>query len=568
MITCNRCGKLVPAGMANCQNCGEPVLMSSTMGSGGNPKAVAPKQPELPAWLETLRAGDRSPPPPAPQPNFSVADLIEEGAFPSWIRPENGEFDMSLSGPHPAWRPSAVPAPDTDGLFPPGRGIAANSLIDEQALPSWMRGQSESSPQDPTNRNIPASSLVQPDALPEWMRIMQQQQQQQPQQPQELQQSGQLGQQWQQSASSPSLQQPAFPGAPIPPGLKSPVQWSEPVMPLQAPQRLAGGDLIDQQSLPAWMTNQNASQGPMEVPPGSRQAGLPGSSLFDVNALPQWLREQGQEQMSAGNNGMAVGMPPTAQPPSPASGQMPGMQGGNLAAGSLIDVDALPEWLRSTVNQQQAGMPSPRQAVFGPPRAENINVRVPSRPRGELGPREQSEAAANIFASVLGVASSAPSLSGQVEPPENFQGQPGMQGLPGQGSQAGPPPSLYAPQSMMPQAGQYPPQQVTQQMGSGMPGIQPGYVGPSQSLQAPQAPQAPQTSGYPGYPPGGYQGGYPGGYPMSGQPGTLQQPQQFQQSSMYPPAMSPGSAMAGQTKQNAKRVKRSFLDHIRDWFSR
>lgn len=527
------------------------------MGSGGNPKTVAPRQPELPAWLETLRAGDRSAPPPGPQPNFSVADLIEEGAFPSWIRPENGESDMSLSGPQPAWRPSAMPVSDTDGLFPP-RGIAANSLIDEQALPSWMRGQSENSFQAPPDRNIPASSLVQADALPEWMRIVQQQ-------------SQQSGQQGQQPLSPSQVQQPAFPGsaAPVPPAPSSPAQWGESPVSLQ---RLAGRDLIDQQSLPAWMTNQNASQGPIEASPGSRQTGLPGSSLFDVNALPPWLRQQGQEQMSAGNNGMPgmqgmqggmAGTPPTAQPTSPSTGQMPGMQGGNLSAGSLIDVDALPEWLRPAVNPQQAGMPSPRQTSFGPPRVENVNVRVPSRPRGELGPREQSEAAANIFASVLGVASSAPSLPGQGQ-----QAQQGMQGAPGQGFQGGPPQSPYLPQPTMPQTGQYPPQQVMPQMGNGMPGVQPGYAGPPQMPQTPQAPQVPQIQGYPGYTSGGYQGGYPGGYPMNGQPGTFQQPQQLQQPPMYSPGMSPESAMTGQGKQNAKPAKRSFLDHIRDWFSR
>ena len=94
----------------------------------------------------------------------------------------------------------------------------------------------------------------------------------------------------------------------------------------------------------------------------------------------------------------------------------------------------------------------PRQATFGvPPRPDNM--RVPSRPRGEMGPREESEVAANVFASMLGVASSAPNYpapSSQSQSPYQQPGAPGnlaqpymapptnQSGMPSPGNYAGP----------------------------------------------------------------------------------------------------------------------------------
>ncbi|HCP73433.1 MAG TPA: hypothetical protein DIU08_02185, partial [Ktedonobacter sp.] len=84
MITCNRCGKPTLAGMANCQNCGNPLTntMSDGRASGNTPGMASPEQPELPAWLETLRSGGST-----GASNFSAADLIDEGTLPSWMQP-------------------------------------------------------------------------------------------------------------------------------------------------------------------------------------------------------------------------------------------------------------------------------------------------------------------------------------------------------------------------------------------------------------------------------------------------------------------------------------------------
>lgn len=152
-----------------------------------------------------------------------------------------------------------------------------------------------------------------------------------------------------------------------------------------------------------------------------------------------------------------------------------------------------------------------------PPRAEN--VRVPSRPRGAGGAHEESEVAANVFASMLGVASNAPYLPGQQSPSQVPQQPQGM-GVPGT-------PGIPAQQGYQTPGG---------------PGYgQQGYPG--------------QQSGMPG------QMGQPGGYPMGNQPGYQQMP---------PGSMSQGwpnqQEQQGQNKPAAK--KRGFLDTIRDWFTR
>jgi hypothetical protein len=108
-------------------------------------------------------------------------------------------------------------------------------------------------------------------------------------------------------------------------------------------------------------------------------------------------------------------------------------QGGTLSMGSLIDVNALPEWLRSSTDtpQSQQGQNVTNGQMdnrftsshstpnyLNPSRPEN--VRVPNRPRGENGVNEGSEVAANVFSSMLGVASNAPQYP---TAPQQQQGQ-------------------------------------------------------------------------------------------------------------------------------------------------
>ncbi len=490
MITCSNCGELVAAGMSSCQRCGMPL--SSMVGSVAEYEKVAPPQPELPAWLESLRANERPAAPGSGQASFSAADLVEEGNLPSWMRSERGvdTAENAFSGAQTGWRPAPSPLPDTGDNFPlpPAQGIVAHSLIDEGSLPSWMRDNQtggevrQGDPFQPGQRSISASSLVQPDALPDWMKSLEPQ-------------------------SAPA---PAFPPAPAPSpssppsymqlndqGIPPYMQLNDQSMPPVQPAALSAHDLIDPQKLPAWMTGNNAPAGASS---GSDQSSLNASSLLDMHSLPPWLREE-----SLGQNTMAPA--PQVQPyvhPTP----QPGLSS-DMAAGSLIDMNALPDWLRSSAEQQSGsgqGMSSNQhQGPYGaPPRVDN--VRVPSRPRSEVGPHEQSEAAANVFASMLGVASAAPYVPEQ--PVRDAYGRP------------------FQP----------PPEQPTQAP-LGMP---PGFAGPPPS-------------------PGSYQG--VGGYPMGNQPGGMPP---------YQMGMPQESAWMGQGQAGSpsKPAKRSFLDAIRDWFSR
>jgi hypothetical protein len=185
-------------------------------------------------------------------------------------------------------------------------------------------------------------------------------------------------------------------------------------------------------------------------------------------------------------------------------------------------MDALPDWLRPAEGQRQNEALSAQQrgvadnagqASFGAP-ARPDNMRVPSRPRGETGPHEESEVAANVFASMLGVASPAPYFPGQQA--KDASGRP---------------------------QGPTPPPQSQQLWGSGT-----GYAG-APSMQS------------------NVQG--PGGYPMGTMPGGPGMPPQ-QAMPMNAAGMQPGSAMnyGGSGQSKAKPARRGFLSTILDWFSR
>ncbi|WP_126549625.1 hypothetical protein [Dictyobacter kobayashii] len=93
MIKCNRCGKMTPAG-AVCQACGAPL--AGMVDNGPAPRMGFQDQPELPAWLESLRAGERTATPTNNATSFSPADLIEDGALPSWMRAERGGMSVII----------------------------------------------------------------------------------------------------------------------------------------------------------------------------------------------------------------------------------------------------------------------------------------------------------------------------------------------------------------------------------------------------------------------------------------------------------------------------------------
>src|SRR6266496_788968 len=428
-------------------------------------------QTELPTWLESLRVNERSNSPVSDQTHFSMSDLIDEGALPSWMRPENAEMmEKGNSGKYPAWRPASMSAPHTDeGNIPP-EGFPARSLIDEQSLPSWVQSTTGSMPVTPdSQRNFSAASLIQPNDLPDWMKSL-------PQSPQPFVPQNNV---WGDAQSSAS--------------------------------QIRGNSYTPD---PAYNNSNPLPQSFQNEP-----SGLNASSLLDANSLPTWLREEDQiqtfgssqsGQASTGNNG--------------------------LAGSSLIDANAVPGWLRSYDAQQQTTMQSMGNIRSHPngtaPRIEN--VRVPNRPRAEIVPHEQSEVAANVFSSMLGVVSTAPYFPSE-----------------GTGSQWNAPP----------QEATFPSQ-----------GFQSGQPQPPAGMQWNAPVQPSGITGVPpaqAYNPATYQGGQQVVYPTGGNvsyTGMTQQPQQPPNG----PAMPMGPSMAGQQSKtnvsNSKPAKRGFLDTIRSWF--
>ncbi len=463
MITCKSCGEPVQVGLANCQRCGMPLY--SEKQKELEPHKDLRGQTELPTWLESLRVNERSSSPVSNQSHFSMSDLIDEGALPGWMRQEDAEMiERGNSGKYPAWRPASTSAPHTDeGNIPP-EGLPARSLLGEQSLPSWVHSTTGSMPVTPdSQKNFSAASLIQPDDLPDWMKSMSQ------------------------------TPQPSVPQSSV---------WGD----AQPPASQISGNAYTPN--PAYNKPQLPPQGFQGEP-----SGLNASSLLDANSLPTWLREGDQVQTDGPN-----------QPGQASAGNS------GLAGSSLIDANAVPGWLRSFDDQQQTQMQSMGNIrPYGTaPRIENMPV--PSRPRAEIAPQDQSEVAANVFSSVLGVASSAPYFP---SPATGSQWQTPAQGAmpPSQGLQSGQP---------QPPAG----------MQWNAPVQPPGTTGGSQAQ---------------GNNPAAYQGGQqvvnPGGGNIS-YPGMPRQPQQLPNG--------PGMPMADQQPNmnvsGSKPVKRGILETIRSWF--
>lgn len=196
----------------------------------------------------------------------------------------------------------------------------------------------------------------------------------------------------------------------------------------------------------------------------------------------------------------------------------------------------------------QQGAPRAGGNPMQPPRVENM--RVPSRPRGDASANESSEVAANVFASMLGVASTAPHFSptgsgqqqGQSVSLNNSPAQGTPQGMAG-------PPSQQVPPSQQPPS----PQQ-------GMNGAYGQYSSPSQNLGGaygppPQPQQPPQ-----GYMPNGYSG-------YSGNPGNPGNPQGNYPVGIGNLAMSPQQGKGEEHQESAKPVKRGLFEAIRNWLS-
>lgn len=495
-------------------------------------------QQELPAWLESLRAGEMPAAPPKSPSNFAAADLVEKGELPTWMHPERGETgEMPL-------RAAGFPSATTGEGGIPRQGLTASSLIDENALPTWMREGGKPGESAPLPQGFNASSLVDANALPEWMRNMQ------PQTP---------------ASSAPSQSSPVMPAI-----AQTPQPASTPSMPAapqpsplpQAPeaasaytpgQGLTANSLIDPQSLPSWM--KEGEQGAASAQ--SLEPGFSASSLVDANALPSWMRENGQPAQT-----------PQAQPTGgqgPLSGNHPAAASG-ISASSFIDMNALPTWMREGEGAGQA-------SVQGGMQRGAEGMRVPSRPRGEVNAPEGSEVAANVFASMLGVASVAPNYPGQPQAPQGP-----MQQQPGPANMGNTSPYMGGGGNAAGMSGIHEPMSPGMNQGLGqMPGQQPGAYMNSSAL-----PGQGSMSGIMEPQQGNSMSGvYNNSYPYGAAPGANQNPYSMGGVSMNGIPQTPGGmpgampsqhgigAMPEQPRAEAQKpAKRGLFNAIRELFFR
>lgn len=535
MIRCNHCGKLAPMGAASCQNCGRPLANVSSGLKGQS------EQQELPAWLESLRANERPVANSKGDQPFSPSELVDENAMPSWMHLDQSRFESSDAFP----ALSEQPGSGSEKQAFSANSFEASSLIDEQSLPSWMRGQEAS------GQGMSASSLLQPESLPSWMKSLE------PGGPPQQQEKKQ--EQYGLPRQVPNLPPPST-GIPRTPS--APLSTPQPTFNNELGQGFSARELVDQQALPGWMSG---GQGPGQLPqnrPVPQGTGFAAGELLDQQSLPTWLKSQEPNKsepvsamgvpVSGSGQGTGMGMGMGQQTPggvgmpatnlldesslptwmregeqSGGSGQGQGVQtSGGLAAGSLLDASVLPSWMRNTDTPQQHVAQAQNMRNTQPPARP-----VPSRPRGEGSVQEQSEAAANVFASMLGVAAS-PTLPGQQQPSTNL-------GVP-----------------LMPQA--QPIQPVSQ--------VVPGWQSPLQQHQTPMGYSAPSPM-----PPSS-----PPVSPLASPYGMGETPGMQNMTRMKtPPSSYPGmggnygqeSAMStSREAQSEGAKKKGFFDSIRDFF--
>lgn len=474
--------------MNTCNRCGKQVPAGLArcqncglpVSSVANNRMGAQEQSELPTWLESLRANERPGVPAGGPQSFSTADLIDDDDLPGWMRAEQaqdrGESD---SNKHPAVRPASMSAPNTDAGMMQAGGFSASDLIDPVSLPSWMNPNQQSANPAIAKRANEVPPLFSANDLVDRKSLP------------TWMSSGQANQ------SVPPLNQATWQGNPAPAAPLNQATW---------------------QGSPA-----PAAPVPPRSVDNGQQSGLSASSLLDVNALPVWLRD-GQQAQGYGNPAGQQGQP----------------VGNNMAAGSLIDMNALPPWLRVADGQPQGPMAERNVAPLSYGMSPRVEVaRVPSRPRAEMMPPEQSEVAANVFSSMLGVASNTPYYA---TPPAS-----GQQGF--QGTHAQPSGSLYTAQPVYPLVS---PSIYNNEQGA-----------PSDFAGSPT--QSPQPSA---------QGTMPGGYAGSNQYANQNAPNpyaaysgtnQAQQMPQQPGAFNGGQGVQ-MSQSSAKPGKRSFFDTIREWF--
>ncbi|HEX3641582.1 MAG TPA: hypothetical protein VHV10_09850, partial [Ktedonobacteraceae bacterium] len=222
----------------------------------------------------------------------------------------------------------------------------------------------------------------------------------------------------------------------------------------------------------------------------------------------------------------------------------------------------------------------------GPPRVEN--VRVPSRPRSEMASSETSEMAASVFASMLGVASSAPNFPGPSGVP--YQQQSGQLSYGEQMTLSGVSGIAGMPQAGMSMTGIGNPGAQSMAGMPGGPGAQsmagmpmPGGPGAQSMAGMPGGPGAQSMAGMPGRPGAQSMAGMPGGlgahsmvgiptgsgiHSMAGMPGGPGAQSMAGNVYRNPTGAPTGPSALGMTGEEKNTKKRGLFGALLDWLSR
>ena len=403
-----------------------PVPQPSGSASGIFSAAELVDTQSLPTWLkkeeEAAPPAKNNQPAPANSPTgsasgvFSAAELVDTQSLPTWLKKEEGAAPPKKGQP----TPDSGPAGSASGVF------SAAELVDTQSLPAWMRtdGSEASGPAGSASGVFSAAELVDTKALPAWLKT-----EDQTAPPPTTASTTQDNGDWKGNSSKIAAIPTGFnpqrsgvfsaaelvDGESLPAWLKGAVadpgasQAGQSNAEQQPGGQMSAAELVDTQSLPAWMRETgpgmalsgiagpaaNPRSGALRPPAepvnmtSSQTGGFSAASLVDPEALPEWLRAaQGSETHGPSQHGSGQ---LTGQPLGQA---MPGLEGdlGGLAGASLIDPAQIPDWMRNPTSlQRDTGQED------GP------HARVPRRPHLSTEPnRAPSQAAADVFSSVLG----------------------------------------------------------------------------------------------------------------------------------------------------------------------
>jgi hypothetical protein len=450
----------------------------------------------LPEWLRNMDPGSppkigasrkstTGPTQPASQPSgsasgiFSAAELIDTQSLPTWMKADaaptaGAGSSAGLSSKAAEPTPQSGPTGGASGIF------SAAELVDTQSLPTWLKKEEEAAA--PPKQNQPASGsgpagsasgvfsaaeLVDTQSLPAWLRT----EGSEAAPGQERQPDGASGPAGSASGVFSAAELVDTQSLPAwlkaedqtpPPTTSSTIQgngdWKGNSSKIAAiptgfsPQKsgvFSAADLVDGESLPAWLkgavADPSASQAGQSNAAQQPTGQMSAAELVDTQSLPAWMRETGQGPAISGVSGSTANPRSGALRPSTEPANVASSQTGGFSAASLVDPEALPEWLRAAQgseahgpSQQGSGqltgqswdqsMSSPEGEQGGLSGASLIDpaqlpdwmrnptslqrdngqeggphARVPRRPHLSNEPnRAPSQAAADVFSSVLG----------------------------------------------------------------------------------------------------------------------------------------------------------------------